>query len=60
VEATVMGNAIVQLIALGEIGSVAEAREMLRRSVETQVYEPKHRAAWEEAYERFKSIKTTI
>jgi sugar (pentulose or hexulose) kinase len=60
VEATVIGNAIVQLIALGEIAGVEEARDMLRRSVETQVYEPKHRSAWEEAYERFKDVKTTI
>lgn len=59
VEATAMGNAIVQLIALGEIGSISEAREMLRRSVGTKQYEPQHVDAWEGAYERFKEIITT-
>ncbi len=56
IEATAMGNGIVQLIALGEIGSVAQAREILSRSTETAVYEPQQTNAWEEAYARFREL----
>ena len=53
VEATALGNGIVQLIALGAIKDVAQAREVVSRSVATETYEPKNRAAWDEAYGRF-------
>ncbi len=59
VEATALGNAIVQLIALGEFESVANAREMLSRTAITARYEPRDTDAWERAYERFKTIVTT-
>jgi sugar (pentulose or hexulose) kinase len=59
-EATALGNAIVQLIALGEIGSVGQARDLLSRSLELITYEPKHVAAWEAQYERFKTLITTV
>jgi rhamnulokinase len=56
VEATALGNAIAQLIAIGEIGGLAEAREILSRSIETASYEPKHSAGWDEAYGKFKAL----
>ncbi|MEP7293070.1 MAG: FGGY-family carbohydrate kinase, partial [Chloroflexota bacterium] len=56
VEATALGNAIVQLIALGEIGDVGQAREILSRSVETVSYQPTASAQWEEAYGRFQAL----
>ncbi|HVU11683.1 MAG TPA: rhamnulokinase family protein [Phototrophicaceae bacterium] len=56
VEATALGNAITQLIALGELGSVAQARTALSRTITTEVYEPKDGAAWTEAYERFQRL----
>lgn len=53
-EATAIGNICAQLIAAGEIGDIAEARELVRRSTELAVYEPQgDRAAWDAAYERF-------
>ncbi len=52
VEASAMGNALMQAIALGELRDIAEARSVVRRSVEPVVYEPKHTQAWEDAYER--------
>ena len=56
-EATAMGNICSQLIAAGELGSIAEARQLVRRSTELAVYEPHgDRAAWDGAYERFLSI----
>ena len=52
-EATAAGNAIVQLIALGELGSVDEARAMLSESAELRRYEPRDSATWDEHYPRF-------
>jgi rhamnulokinase len=56
VEATAMGNAIVQLIALGELDNVAQAREVLSRAADTIIYPPKNTVAWDDAYGRFKSV----
>ena len=58
-EATAIGNALVQLIALGELGSVAQAREMLARSGSTTTYEPCDTAAWDDAYARFVPLLAT-
>ncbi len=52
-EATATGNAIVQLIAIGELRDVAEARAMLSESTELVLFEPIDRAAWDANYERF-------
>lgn len=53
VEATAIGNVLVQLMAAGEIGSLAEAREVVRRSVTLTPYEPQPDPAWDAAYARF-------
>jgi rhamnulokinase len=52
-EATSLGNASVQLMTAGAVGTVAEIRELIGRSVRVTRYEPRDRAAWEEAYGRF-------
>ena len=52
-EATAAGNAIAQLIAIGELGSVAEARAMLSRAGSLARFEPQSAAAWDAHYERF-------
>jgi rhamnulokinase len=51
-EATLFGNLLVQAMALGEIGSLAEVREVVGRSVTLDVYEPRQSAEWQEARER--------
>lgn len=53
VEATVTGNALVQLISMGEISGLKEAREVVMGSGELSHYEPQERAVWEEAYQRY-------
>jgi sugar (pentulose or hexulose) kinase len=58
VEATALGNAIVQFIALGEVGSVAEAREILSQSVGTVYYEPQPTTIWEDAVGRYQNLLT--
>jgi rhamnulokinase len=53
VEATAIGNLMVQAIATGEVGSIAEARDVIRRSFSVETYEPREVRAWDEAYGRF-------
>lgn len=42
VEATAMGNILVQAMAAGEVADLAELREVVRRSVTPKVFEPKN------------------
>ena len=53
IEATAIGNIMVQAVADGAVGSIAEAREVIRRSFDLDEYEPKNTAAWDDAYPRF-------
>jgi rhamnulokinase len=55
-EATALGNAIVQLIALGQLDSVADGRALLARSVNLVHYEPRDTARWSEEYARFRAL----
>lgn len=48
VEGTGIGNILVQLMALDEVGSLAEARALVSRSFPVVRYVPRHRAALEE------------
>jgi rhamnulokinase len=52
VEATATGNALVQAIGLGYLGSHAELREVVRRSFELRPFEPRSDPGWDEAYAR--------
>lgn len=56
VEATAIGNLMMQAIAAGEVGSIAEARQVIRTSFPVEEYQPQNGAAWEEAYQRFLKI----
>ncbi|MCP4166421.1 MAG: rhamnulokinase [Chloroflexi bacterium] len=56
IEATAMGNILMQAMALGHINSLSEARAIVRHSTEVQVYEPDDRAGWDEAYERLRHL----
>jgi rhamnulokinase len=57
VEATAIGNVLMQAVALGEVGSVEQGRELVRRSFQTAVYEPRSFGAWDDAYARFINLK---
>ena len=52
VEATAIGNLMVQAIGLGEVGSLDEARQVVRNSFEPAYYEPAPGQDWDAAYER--------
>jgi rhamnulokinase len=56
VEAAALGNAMVQAVATGHLKNLAEGRAALKQSVEYQVYSPAQGAAWQDAFERYKSI----
>lgn len=52
-EATSLGNATVQLMTAGRVGSLAQGRELVRRSFPAMVYEPRPTEAWDDAFRRF-------
>ena len=56
IEATVMGNVAVQLISGGDLADVIEARRIIANSGQLKCYSPENTAAWDEAYEKFKSV----
>jgi len=56
-EATVLGNAIVQLITLGELKNLSEARQIVARMKGIKRYEPKDSALCGEAYQRFLTLQ---
>ncbi len=53
VEATAIGNVVVQAMALGHLSSLEEGRDLVRRSFEITAYEPTESALWDKAYARF-------
>ncbi len=59
VEATTIGNCMMQLIASGDVSDLWEARRIIRDSFEVKVYEPDNseKAAWDEAYARFLTLE---
>jgi rhamnulokinase len=60
VEASSIGNMLVQLIAQGECRDLAEARQLSAASFPVDVYEPSSEAqAWNRAYERFIGLGTS-
>jgi rhamnulokinase len=48
VEATAAGNILAQLMALGEISSLEQGREVIRNSFEPEIFEPKSCETWDE------------
>lgn len=56
VEATAMGNLMMQVRASGEVGSLAEMRDAIRKSSDVARFEPGDAAGWEEAAEKFAGL----
>ena len=53
VEATALGNILVQARTSGSVGSLEQIRSIVRASSTMQRYEPQNTAQWNEAYGRF-------
>lgn len=55
-EGTALGNIMVQAMAQGEISSLSEIREVIRRSFEFKTFVPENLSEWDANYERFLDI----
>jgi len=60
VEATALGNLVMQMIGTGDCASVAEGRELIRRSFGTVVYEPDTKNDWHEALQMAKKVRAAL
>ena len=56
VEATVLGNIALQLMADGAIRDLREARNIIAGEPDIRTYEPQDTDRWEEAYQEFRRI----
>lgn len=59
VEATAIGNILVQAMAVGEIQNLKQAREIVAASFDVKRYDPKPSKAWDAAYERYLNVIET-
>jgi rhamnulokinase len=57
-EASAIGNILVQYIALGQIGSLQEARNIVKQSFDMHIYEPVETSAWDAAFGEFREMIT--
>ncbi|MBI9048765.1 MAG: rhamnulokinase [Anaerolineaceae bacterium] len=55
-EATAIGNILMQAVALKHLGSLAEVRNIVRTSFDCEVYEPQKNIGWDEAYTRLRKV----
>jgi rhamnulokinase len=55
-EATALGNMAMQLVGIGAVASIDEARALIETSFPAQTYSPEGSAAWERAYAAFQSL----
>lgn len=53
VEATAIGNVLIQALAMGHLSSLEELRTVVRNSIIPEVHTPSHSTEWEDAYQRF-------
>ena len=56
IEATAIGNVMMQAVSSGDVGSIAEAREVIRRSFDVEEYTPDNPQPWNDAYARFAKL----
>jgi sugar (pentulose or hexulose) kinase len=54
VEATAIGNILMQAMAARQIKTLAEARQIVRNSFELKEYQPQQTPLWQEQYEKIK------
>jgi len=56
-EATSAGNITAQMMADGEVASLAEGRELISRSQPIKSFEPEHQEPWHDAYRRLRQLE---
>lgn len=57
VEATALGNIVVQAIVSKEIKDLEHARELIKNSFPLKVYKPANNSGWDDNYSKFTSLK---
>ncbi len=60
VEATALGNILVQMLAKGRLGTLEQGRSLVRASFPVATFEPREASAWNDAYARFLSLFNTL
>lgn len=58
IEATVIGNVLVQAVSHGRFASLTEARQYVAQHVQLQHFRPQVSSAWEDAAQRYAAIET--
>lgn len=58
VEATAIGNILMQALSRGQLGSVSDLRAVVARSFPVTIYEPQDAATWSAAMARFAALLT--
>ncbi len=56
VEATAIGNLMMQAVSSGDAASISEARDVIRASFDVAEFTPQASAAWDDAFARFQSL----
>jgi sugar (pentulose or hexulose) kinase len=56
VEATAVGNAMVQALGMGVIKSMHDALPIIRKAFPIKAYKPQNAAGWDSAYHRFERL----
>lgn len=59
VEASAIGNMLMQLVALGQFNNHQEARKLVAQSFPLTTYSPAETEQWDEAYQTFKKLVGT-
>ena len=60
VEATAIGNVLMQAIGLEHLGSLNDARAVVRASFDVEEYHPTHNDGWDEAYSKLLALMERI
>ena len=59
IEATAIGNITMQAVASKELGSIQDARALVRESFPLERYEPRRPLRWDEAFQRFQNLTSS-
>ena len=60
VEATALGNLMMQAVATGHVENIKVGREAVARSVELKTFEPKFQGSWDETFEQFRKLAKLV
>jgi len=60
VEATAIGNILIQALALGDLKSLDEVRAVVRNSIEVETYKPQDSELWDKAFARQQALPADL